>query len=180
MGKKRTYLKRALEEELLAAADEFPVLVLTGPRQTGKSTLLRHLFSDHQYVTLDDPLIREIAKEDPRQLLSSEAMILDEIQYAPELLSYIKMNVDEARDRKGRYILTGSQHFPLMANLSETLAGRIAVYELLGLSFEEMGFPKDTFAAIHSGSYPDVVLHGVSPNRFYSSYIQTYLERDLR
>ena len=182
----KRYVHRAVEKELKAAAKEFPVIVLTGPRQTGKSTLLQTLFPNYDYVTLDDPFTRKTAKDDPRFFLSGhERMIIDELQYLPELLPYIKIAVDKDRSTNGRYLLTGSQCFPLMAGVSESLAGRAALYELLGFSSEEMpglllGDPKSCFAAIFNGFFPEIVVHGVERNRFYSSYLQTYLERDIR
>ena len=182
----KRYVHRTVEKELKAAAREFPVIVLTGPRQTGKSTLLQTLFPNYDYVTLDDPFTRKTAKDDPRFFLSGhERMIIDELQYLPELLPYIKIAVDKDRSTNGRYLLTGSQCFPLMAGVSESLAGRAALYELLGFSSEEMpglllSDPKSCFAAIFNGFFPEIVVHGVERNRFYSSYLQTYLERDIR
>ncbi len=182
----RAYIHRAIETEIKAAAKEFPVVVLTGPRQTGKSTLLQTLFPKHHYVTLDDAFTRKAAKDDPRFFLSrSEHMIIDEIQHLPELLPYIKMSVDKNRGNHGHYLLTGSQCFPLMAGISESLAGRVALYELLGVSSEEMpalmlNRPAPCFKAIFNGFFPEIVVHGVDRNRFYSAYLQTYIERDIR
>ncbi|MBF0253214.1 MAG: ATP-binding protein [Candidatus Omnitrophica bacterium] len=182
----KKYVHRDIEREILEAAKQFPVVVLTGPRQTGKSTLFKHLFKGYEYFTLDDPLTRKIAKDDPKYFLSSHSkMIIDEIQYLPELLPYIKIAVDEDRGVCGRYLLTGSQCFPLMGGISESLAGRAALYELLGLSFNEIASlkkhnKKDCEKAIYNGFYPDIAVHGVDRNRYYSSYLQTYLERDIR
>jgi hypothetical protein len=182
----KKYLHRAIEKEIQAAAKEFPVVVLTGPRQTGKSTLLQKLFPSHEYVTLDDPLTRKSAQDDPRFFLSrSEQMIIDEIQHLPELLPYIKIAVDKDRHQYGRFLLTGSQFFPLMAGLTESLAGRAALYELLGFSSEELpsidfSRPEPCFKAIFNGFFPEIAVHGADRNRFYSSYLQTYLERDIR
>jgi predicted AAA+ superfamily ATPase len=176
-----------LEGELRAAAREFPVVVVTGPRQTGKSTLLRRTFPRHHYVALDDPLTRAAASEDPRLFLSqAERMILDEIQYAPKLLPYIKLLVDQRRHAHGRFLLTGSQYFPLMAGLSESLAGRAALYQLLGFSTEEIrpfqhsSDMSAVFRAMFNGFFPEIVAQGADRNRFYGSYLQTYLERDIR
>lgn len=182
----KQYVHRAIEKEIRAAVKEFPVVVLTGPRQTGKSTLLQTLFPKHDYVTLDDPLTRKTAQDDPRFFLSrSEHMVIDEIQHLPELLPYIKIAVDKKRGDHGRYLLTGSQCFPLMAGVSESLAGRATLYELLGFSSEEMptlvlNRPESCFRALFNGFFPEVAVHGAERNRFYSAYLQTYLERDIR
>lgn len=181
------YVHRAIEEELKKAEKEFPVIILTGARQTGKSTVLQKTFTGHHYVTLDDPLARRLAHEDPKFFLSrSDKMIIDEIQYLPELLPYIKMAVDTHRRHNGRFILTGSQYFPLMAGISESLAGRAALYQLLGFSIEEtpglrkLNNPRSVFMALFRGFFPEIVVHGVDRDRFYASYLQTYLERDIR
>lgn len=182
----KRYVHRAIEKELLEAAGEFPVLVLTGPRQTGKSTLLQKIFPNHTYMTFDDPLVSKLAHDDPEHFLSRAAkMIIDEIQYVPELLPFIKMAVDRDR-RAGRFILTGSQYFPLMKGISESLAGRASLHELLAFSSEEIPGNKDfsgirkTFTAMFKGFFPEIVVHGVARDRFYPSYLQTYLERDIR
>ncbi|MCM8812917.1 MAG: ATP-binding protein [Candidatus Omnitrophica bacterium] len=183
---KKKYVHRAIEKELKAGAAEFPVVVVTGPRQTGKSTLLQTLFPKYAYATLDDPLTRAAAHADPTFFLArAERMIIDEIQYAPELLPYVKIAVDRQRALNGRYVLTGSQLFPLMAGVSESLAGRVALYELLCFSGEEAAWlkldkPDDCFSAMFKGFFPEVVVHGADRNRFYSAYLQTYLDRDIR
>ena len=122
-----SYFPRALEPALQSAADQFPVVVLTGARQSGKTSLLRHLFeATHGYVNLDDPDQRYFALDDPRGFLNANPMplILDEIEYAPQLLTYIKLAVEQNRDTCGQYLLTGSQSFALMQGVSESLAGR--------------------------------------------------------
>lgn len=183
----KKYIPREIEESILSRSREFPVIVLTGPRQTGKSTLLKHLFSEYKYVTLDDPLTRSIAKEDPTLFLQNNKapLIIDEIQYAPEILSYLKIEVDKNRDKSGQYILTGSQIFPLMQGVSESLAGRAALFELLGISMKELSLRKKCpldfcYNAIFKGFYPDICIHSVDSSAFYSSYVQAYLERDIR
>lgn len=182
---KATYVARDVEPELLAAARQFPVLVLTGARQTGKSTLLKHVFPKVAYVTLDDPFTRQAAQEDPRSFLTQAPQLaIDEIQHLPGLLPHVKVLVDADRRNAGRFLLTGSQIFPLMAGLGESLAGRAAIFHLLPFSHRELGAPalsiKSCFQRIFDGFYPDVAVHGVDRNRFFSSYVQTYLERDIR
>ncbi len=183
----RRYITRDIEPELKEAAGEFPVVMLTGPRQSGKSTLLQHVFADHNYITLDDPFLRKQANEDSRLFLENagRVAVIDEIQYAPELLSYIKMEVDRNRSHAGKYILTGSQHFSLMGNVSETLAGRAATYRLLPFAWREAKLPETLnvsacFETLFCGFYPDPLVHGVDSRRYYSSYLTTYIERDIR
>ena len=127
------YIRRHLLNTLKVALEQFPAVLVTGPRQSGKTTFLVEEFGDQfKYVTFDDPLIREFAGTDPNGFLAQPGpLILDEIQYAPELLPYIKMRIDKERGNMGRWLLTGSQQFALMKNVSESLAGRIALLELL-------------------------------------------------
>ena len=188
MQKKR-YIHRLIEHSLLARAKEFPVVVLTGPRQTGKSTTLQHIFPNYHYVSMDDPLTQSLAVKDPRLFLENNRppLIIDEIQYTTELLPFLKIQVDKNRGQNGAYILTGSQIFNLMKGISETLAGRVALFELLGFSFEELikhklsrRSVKDCFRFIYKGFFPEPCVHNVELNAFYGSYIQTYLERDIR
>ncbi len=182
------YLPRACETILQEAVRQFPVVGLTGPRQTGKSTTLRKLFPGYQYTTLDDPTLRSRATTDPGLFIESMGTpcIIDEIQYAPELLPYIKMQVDKGRPRTGQYLLTGSQIFPLMSGITESLAGRISLFELLGFSLDELGLNKrgsstpKLFETLFRGFYPEPAVHGVDSRLFYGSYLQTYLERDIR
>ena len=181
------YIPRSIEDAIKNALKEFPVLVLTGPRQTGKTTLLKQLLPDYQYVTLDDLVIRRLANDDPSLFLDSYAnpVFIDEIQYAPLLLPYIKIKVDENRNRMGQFVLTGSQMFPLISGISESLAGRAVNFELLGLSLIELPEKKnnsiiDLFKRIYMGSYPAPLVQGVSFHNFYRSYLQLYIERDIR
>ncbi|MFH1846991.1 MAG: ATP-binding protein [Candidatus Omnitrophota bacterium] len=186
---KKKYVHRAIEKTFLARAKEFPVLILTGPRQTGKSTMLKKIFPSYQYVSFDDPLTKDLAIKDPKLFLENhkKPLIIDEVQYVPEILSYLKIEVDKDRSENGVYILTGSQIFNLMSGISESLAGRAALYELLGISLEEL-LAKDTkshtfqncFEYIYKGFFPETCIHNVDLNSFYGSYIQTYLERDIR
>lgn len=184
------YIPRDIEARLARLLASAPCLAVTGPRQAGKSTLLKHCLPDYRYVTMDDPFFREQAHADPLLFLDSlgERAIIDEIQLAPGLPSYVKIRVDERRAIKGRYVFTGSQQFGLIKNLSDSLAGRIALLELLPMSVAEkrrhLTLP-DTVglfrhAALH-GSYPELVVdENVDLSSWYASYLQTYLERDIR
>lgn len=182
---KNKYVIREIQQEISAAVQQFPVVVVTGARQTGKSTLLLHLFPQAEYLTLDDPLTRQAAQEDPRTFLTrAPQMIIDEIHNLPELLPYIKIAVDAKRRANGRFLLTGSQVFPLMAGLGESLAGRAAVYRLHPFSCSELGWrpltAADCFRKLFTGFYPEIAAHQADRNRFFASYVQTYLERDIR
>lgn len=190
-----TYINRVLEKQLIESLEQFPAVVLTGPRQSGKSTILKQLFEKtHQYLTFDDPLIREQAIADPKLFLKTinKNVIFDEIQYVPSLLSYVKMEIDSSRQEKGRFIFTGSQQFQLIKDIGDSLAGRIAVFELMPFSLEEtlqinylneyLKEPINNFCH-HSlrGSYPELNINRkLNSNIWYSSYLQTYLERDVR
>ena len=168
----------------------FPCLAVTGPRQSGKSTLLIHTLPGYNYITLDDPLTRERAISDPRLFLDTagDKVIIDEIQWAPQLMSYIKMKVDAERDKAGTYVFTGSQQFTLIKNLSDSLAGRIALLDLLPFSVAEkrtaisLKSTLDAFThAALRGSYPEPTLRtDLDASLWYGSYVQTYLERDVR
>lgn len=204
------YITRTVEPKVLEIARHFPVLMLCGPRQTGKTTLLKILrerMTDGRhiaYVTLDDPMKRVVAKTDPALFLQQyqTPLIIDEIQYAPELLPYIKMRVDEHRVN-GQYLLTGSQMFVMMRNVSESLAGRVGILNLHSFSARErlglaskpflptpeylsscFDYPAPDvsrlFEQIFRGSMPQMVIDAeLSPSTFFTSYVQTYLERDI-
>jgi len=187
------YIKRKIENLLKEALGQFPVVLITGPRQAGKSTLLRHFLKKFSYVTLDNPLNRQMAREDPELFLASHPcpVVIDEIQYVPELLPYIKIDVDENRRKMGQYVLTGSQTFQVMAGISESLAGRIAIFHLYPFTWEEIhrvrGFKtihmdeRATMKQIIRGFYPEFFVNkGLDPSVWYSSYLSTYIERDVR
>jgi predicted AAA+ superfamily ATPase len=190
----KAYIPRDIEKNIRSIVRQFPALVVTGPRQSGKSTLLKQLFSrTHSYISLDDPLARERALKDPRLFISElgDAMIIDEIQNAGHLLSYIKIIIDSERSEKGRFIFTGNQQFPLMKGLGDSLAGRIAVIELLPFCVGEkkrspggdkLKTTEACFAdACLRGSYPELVTkRGIDARMWYAAYLQTYLERDVR
>lgn len=184
------YIKRDIEAVVKASAKQFPALIITGPRQSGKTTLLKHLFlKNHTYVSMDDPALRLMATEEPWIFFQNykPPIIIDEIQYTPELLSHIKIMIDKKRDAKGQFLLTGSQVFPLMARVSESLAGRIAVFNLLSFSLHER-FPLKLphgiaiiKEAVLKGGFPEISLKKNSNLEvWFSSYLQTYLERDVR
>lgn len=196
------YLRRTLESFAGQAGSRFPVLLVTGARQVGKTTFLRHLSEpERTYVTLDDPLVLDLAKRDPALFFQryQPPLLIDEIQYAPELLPYIKMEADSA-GKTNLFWLTGSQHFHVMKGVSESLAGRVAVLHLLGFSRREMmglsesgpflpsktesvGSPDlmEFYRLIWRGSFPAVVVdEKMDRGLFYGSYVQTYLQRDVR
>ncbi len=180
------YVPRLLSSTLGQALGQFPSVLVTGPRQSGKTTFLLEEFGKGaRYLSLDDPLERSFATTDPNGFLDrfpEGRVILDEIQYSPELLPYLKVRIDRERRQQGRWLLTGSQQFQLMANVSESLAGRIALLELLPFSLLETGdlLPPDLPPVLWNGSYPDPALQPEKRDLWISSYIQTYVERDVR
>lgn len=178
-------IERRLAECVRARATRYPVVTLTGPRQSGKTTLCRSVFPDKAYLSLEDPDVREEALEDPRGLLSRhpEGCILDEIQRAPDLPSYIQGIVDERREN-GLYVLSGSQHLGLVETVSQSLAGRTTVVELLPLGLDEIRrFGRETedlFETLWTGAYPAIFDRGIPPSEWYADYVTTYVERDVR
>lgn len=209
------YIKRLLEDDIAENSKSFPVILVCGPRQVGKTTILEKLSgSKVNYVSLDDPLERKNAKEDPSLFLENHSapLIIEEIQYATELLPYIKMKVDKARlesfqnnsTNVGLYYLTGSQMFTMMQNVSESLAGRVGIIDMYGLSYSELIGKEQTyflptkdrckkrenyqrpetlevFGKIIRGSFPALYQNeAIHTEKFYSSYLRTYLERDIR
>ena len=200
------YINRAIEEMIESVNKTFPVLLITGPRQVGKTTLLKKLASaDRHYVTLDDPMIREMAVYEPALFLQKYAppVIIDEIQYAPGLLVYIKMYVDEKK-QNGLFWLTGSQMFHMMKHASDSLAGRVGILNLLSLSNSELkgkigkhfAIDKDkllkesrdakpqslteVYKMIFRGGMPALYTEEANTDVFFASYMQTYLQRDIR
>lgn len=195
---KKHYIDRKIEKKISQYLKQFPSLILIGPRQSGKSTTLKEKFTPrYKYITLEDPSVRESVIADPKLFLETlpRYVIFDEIQYVPELLTYLKITIDASRNIKGRFILTGSQQFQTMKNVSETLAGRVGLLRLLPLCYEEIKnkyhfFQKDLskpnslkifiYSCLH-GSYPEIFTHPKYDSRaWYDGYIQTYLERDIR
>ncbi len=177
-----TYRHRVLEHRLRRFLGLFPAVGVTGPRQSGKSTLLRKALPDFSYVSFDDPEEVHAAERDPRGFLARypDRVILDEAQKAPELFSYLKLAIDADRERKGRFVLSGSNQFSLSRRLSESLAGRIGLLSLHPFERAEMR-PKERGSQMLNGSYPELVLRDHEGAReWYSSYLATYLERDVR
>lgn len=176
------YIPRAIGQTIVEASQYFPVITLTGPRQSGKSTLFRHLFPDVPYISMEDPDTRLKVQADPRSYLNAyrKGVIIDEIQRAPELLSYIQTIVDERTDSK--YFLTGSSQFSLLKNVTQSLAGRTAVFELLPLSLDEIAKASGDSVddILYKGFYPAIWSGKNVPRFFYPNYVKTYLERDVR
>ncbi len=182
------WIDRSLAGRVLTAARQYPALVVTGGRQTGKTSLLRHLFPRASFVSLDLPSAAAQADERGEELLAGQAepVILDEVQYAPGLFRHLKVAIDARREQRGRFLMTGSQKFPLMRALSESLAGRCAVLELDTLASAEIlaAFPAGTVATeemLWRGGFPELWRDREMDTRlFYSSLLATYLERDVR
>jgi predicted AAA+ superfamily ATPase len=180
------WFQREISDQLKQAAQTRPALVLTGPRQVGKSSLLRALFPHHRYVTLDSIPEASLAEQNPKAFLESHPapLIIDEIQYAPGLLRHLKVAIDEDRKQYGRYLLSGSQSFELMRGVSESLAGRVAVFQLEGLTRSELRSAPSTpgvWEQIWKGGFPELwASPKISVPSFHQSYIATYLERDVR
>ncbi|RJP96336.1 MAG: ATP-binding protein [Desulfobacteraceae bacterium] len=193
---------RLLEKNIRKAAEQYPVITVTGPRQSGKTTLIRALFPDNEYVSLEEPELRQLASEDPRGFLtqfSGKNVILDEVQRTPDFFSYIQTRVDEV-DRPGQFILSGSQNFLLMKNISQTLAGRCAVFHLMPFSLNELRQLPDPpiedigqkissipepeneklFDYLFRGFYPRIHDKNLDAQEWLKNYTQTYIERDVR
>lgn len=178
-----SFIERKIAHAIIEAARYFPVITLTGPRQSGKSTLLRHIFNDVPYFSMEDPDIRQAVKLDPRGFLSKidKAVIIDEVQHVPELLSYIQGVVDSNPAIK--FYLTGSSQFSLLHTVTQSLAGRSAIFELLPLSLEEISGidTSDSLNDIlYSGFYPAIWSGKNIPKLLYPNYVKTYMERDVR
>lgn len=177
-------IERTASSLLIALARQYPVVTVTGPRQSGKTTLCRNAFPDKAYVNLEQPDVRQIASEDPRAFLRSlpDGAILDEIQRAPELLSYVQTVVDE-HNAPGQYILTGSEQFEVLNRVSQSLAGRTGLLRLLPFAMEEMDghYPMaPNERLIYSGFYPRIHDAGLNPTQALSDYFDTYVQRDVR
>ncbi|MGI6370617.1 MAG: ATP-binding protein [Candidatus Kapaibacterium sp.] len=164
--------------------DKFPVIVLTGPRQSGKTTLLRTMFPDYRYVSLEDPDTRSFAESDPRVFLKQydKYVVFDEVQRVPHLFSYIHSIVDDS-GIMGQFIFSGSQNFHLMQNITQSLAGRVAIFRLFPFDFQELksaGLLQNDYAAhLLKGFYPAIYDRNIKAVDFYPNYIETYIQRDV-
>ncbi|OGJ37648.1 MAG: hypothetical protein A3A82_01915 [Candidatus Pacebacteria bacterium RIFCSPLOWO2_01_FULL_47_12] len=180
------FIQRSIEKTLVETLPKFPILGLIGPRQSGKTTLLKRLFPNFGYVNMEDIELREFAQKDPKGFLETHTspLLIDEAQRVPQLFSQLQVVVDEKK-HMGSYILSGSQNFLLMEHISQSLAGRISIHTLLPMSYQEISnakFPiKQYGKLIFQGQYPRMYQKPpLTPHEFYSSYLLTYVERDLR
>lgn len=179
------YIRRDITKNLVKLARKFPAVALIGPRQSGKTTLAKKVFADYRYVSLEDLDNRSFAETDPRGFLSlyDRQVIIDEAQKSPTLFSYLQTHLDNL-GQMGQYILTGSQNFWLSEKISQSLAGRVGLLKLLPLTISELHRAKISFGTyeeyIYGGFYPAIFARAVDPNDWYASYVQTYLERDVR
>src|SRR5271169_1039669 len=171
------YIPRQLTTALLDASRHFPAVVVTGPRRAGKTTLLRKLFPRARYVLLEDPDIQARVRSDPRAFLDAlrPPVVFDEIQNTPELLAYVRTVIDTGPRRMGQWLFTGSQEAPLMRGITESMAGRAAILQLLPFSLAETA----KVNLLHGG-FPEVLARPMSRSLWFASYLQTYLERDVR
>lgn len=180
-------IKRNIARKILEYYKQYPIISLIGPRQSGKTTLVKNIFPKKPYVNLEDLENREFASNDPKGFLFQykEGAIIDEVQRVPKLMSYLQVISDEKKEN-GLYILTGSQNFLLMENISQSLAGRVAIFKLLPFSTSELFPAKQKFGDLNiddvlfKGFYPKLFDQKIDPAGYYSNYVQTYVERDVR
>ena len=178
-------IEREIKTELLKTAQEFPIITIIGPRQSGKTTLAKAAFPEYAYANLENPEHRALAVSDPKSFLKTfgAPAIIDEIQNVPELLSWLQITVDQEPGNTAQYILTGSHQLKLREAVSQSLAGRTAILTLLPFSLKELGsgyIKKDRCELIFKGFMPRLHNQGIRPGRFYRDYFQTYVERDVR
>ncbi|MBB5438696.1 hypothetical protein HDC92_002377 [Pedobacter sp. AK017] len=178
------FVNRQIAAKIEQQKNKFPIIALTGPRQSGKTTLLKELFNDYRYVSLENPDVRAFATDDPVGFLKlyNERVIFDEVQRAPGLFSYIQGIVDDS-GQMGQFILSGSQNFHLLNSITQTLAGRVALFKLLPFDFSELkgaGIPNVSYAETAvKGFYPAIYTREIDPVVFYANYIQTYIQKDV-
>lgn len=178
-------INRHIYKAIREYQNKYPILALTGPRQSGKTTLLKKLFPDYRYVSLENPDARDFALKDPNGFLAeyNDQMIFDEVQQAPAIFSYLQTLVDSRPDRMGGFILSGSQNFHLMERITQSLAGRVALFKLFPLDIQELKdanlLAEDPFDQLLHGFYPALYDRKISPGVFYSNYVQTYVNRDV-
>lgn len=175
-------IQREAEAEIRALAMHFKAVAIVGPRQSGKTTLVRHIFNDKPYVNLENPDLRMYATDDPRGFLSNypHGAVLDEVQRVPELFSYLQQILDESA-MHGMFILTGSNNFLLQERISQSLSGRVGYLSLLPLSLSEINDSQsNSNQLMYKGGYPVLYNEGVEPSKWYANYIRTYVERDVR
>ena len=178
----KAYRNRELGDKILQWARQYPVVTLNGPRQSGKTTLVKSLFPKHAYANLENPVERDYAASDPVAFLGqySGGVVIDEIQRVPSLLSYIQCIVDENPEEHGRFILTGSQNLQIMRGVSQSLAGRTALASLLPFSLAEIGGGSDVWETLWRGFFPRIFHDNLNPTEALAFYTATYLERDVR
>jgi len=177
------YIERKISNKVLECSNYYQILVITGPRQTGKTTLCRHLFEDYTYYNLEDVALRKRIASDPKGFLSTcgRQVIIDEVQHIPELLSYIQLTVDEDSER--RFVLTGSNNFAIMESITQSLAGRACLFTLMPLSISEIADIIDDMSVdeiMLRGFFPGAILKNIPPEIFFANYYTTYIERDVR
>ncbi len=177
-------IRRDISKTVKELVKGYPAVAITGPRQSGKTTLAKMLFPEKPYVSLEEPDVRALAQEDPKAFLGKykEGAVLDEVQRCPELFSYLQGILDE-RSRMGRFILTGSRQFGLHSGITQSLSGRVALVQLLPFSYDELyknKKPPELDRVLYTGLYPPVHDRKLNPTTWYGNYTQTYIERDVR
>lgn len=167
--------ERSIKQKVLSSFKKFPIIGICGPRQSGKTTLVKQIFKNLHYINLEDPSLRMMIQKDPKSFLDNhqKGLIIDEIQYIPELFSYLQLYSD-AREKPGQYVITGSQYFLLNEKISQSLAGRISIFNLLPLSYSEikkhLSKKLNVYDFIFKGFYPRLYKYKIDPYEFYSNY----------